>query len=112
MANPTHIAIAGGFACAALILDARSRRVVGCAIGRGIDARLAVAALRQAIALRRPLPGCAFHSDRGSRYASEMHRACLARHGFVGSTSRRGTPPAGRELQEDTEGGGSLSDGL
>jgi len=63
VADLTYITIAGGFAYAALILDAWSRRVVGYAIGRSIDARLAVKALRQAIALRRPFPGCVFHSD-------------------------------------------------
>jgi len=51
-----------------------------------------VQALRHAIALRRPLPGCVFHTDRGSQYASEMHRALLDQHGFVGSMSRRGNP--------------------
>ena len=73
-------------------MDAWSRRVVGYAIGRRIDARLAVAALRRAIALRRPLPGCVFHSDRGSQYASELHRDLLKAHGFVGSMGRRGNP--------------------
>lgn len=92
MADLTYITIAGGFTYAALILDAWSRRVVGYAIGRGIDARLAVKALRQAISLRRPLPGCVFHSDRGSQYTSEMHRNLLKEHGFVGSMSLRGNP--------------------
>jgi len=54
--------------------------------------RLAVKALRQAIALRKPFPGCVFHTDRGSQYASEMHRDLLEEHGFVGSMSRRGNP--------------------
>jgi hypothetical protein len=67
-------------------------QALGYAIGRGIDARLAVKALYQAIALRRPLPRCVFHSDRGSQYASEMYRDLLAEHGFVGSMSRRGNP--------------------
>jgi putative transposase len=65
---------------------------VGYAIGRSLDARHAVAALERAISLRRPLPGCVFHSDRGSQYASEKHRALLKAHGFVGSMSRRGNP--------------------
>lgn len=67
-------------------------RVVGYAIGRSRDARHAVAALERAVALRRPLPGCVFHTDRGSQYASEKHRALIERHGFVGSMSRRGNP--------------------
>ncbi|KAA8610031.1 transposase [Salipiger aestuarii] len=92
VADLTYITIAGGFVYAALILDAWSRRVVGFAIGRSIDARLAAKALRNAIAERRPLPGCVFHTDRGSQYASELHRGILAEHGFSGSMSRRGNP--------------------
>ncbi|MBK5927281.1 hypothetical protein CCR87_08010 [Rhodobaculum claviforme] len=92
VADLTYVAIAAGFAYVALIMDAWSRRVVGHAIGRRIDARLAVEALRMAIALRRPLPGCVFHSDRGSQYASDLHRDLLKEHGFIGSMSRRGNP--------------------
>lgn len=92
VADLTYITTTGGFAYVALILDAWSRRVVGFAIGRSIDARLAAKALRNAIASRRPLPGCIFHTDRGSQYASELHRDLLAAHGFFGSMSRRGNP--------------------
>ena len=92
VADLTYVTIAAGFAYVALIMDAWSRRVVGYAIGRRIDARLVVAALRQAIMLRRPLPGCVFHSDRGSQYASELHRDLLKEHGLIGSMSRRGNP--------------------
>ena len=49
MAAITYIAIAAGFVYMAAILDAWSRRVVGYAISRSIDARLAVAALKAAI---------------------------------------------------------------
>jgi putative transposase len=69
VADLTYVAIATGFVYVAIILDAWSRRVVGYAIGRSLDARHAVAALERAVALRRPLPGCVFHSDRGSQYA-------------------------------------------
>lgn len=53
VADLTYVAIAGGFAYEAVILDAWSRRVVGYAIGRSIDARLTLAALRAALAVRR-----------------------------------------------------------
>jgi len=92
VADLTYVAIITGFVYVAVVLDAWSRRVVGHAIGRTLDARHAVAALERAIALRRPWPGCVFHSDRGSQYASERHRSLLAAHGFVGSMSRRGNP--------------------
>ena len=92
VADITYVAIATGFVYLAVVLDAWSRRVIGYAIGRRIDARLTVAALERAIALRRPWPGCVFHSDRGVQYASEKHRRLLAAHGLVGSMSRRGNP--------------------
>ena len=57
VADIIYIAIATGFVYLAAILDAWSRRVVGYAIGRRIDARLALAALKAAIGSRAPLPG-------------------------------------------------------
>ena len=92
VADITYIAIATGFVYLAAILDAWSRRVVGYAIGRRIDARLALAALRAAIESRQPPEGCIHHSDRGSQYAAEDYRAELAAHGLKGSMGRRGNP--------------------
>jgi putative transposase len=92
VADITYIAIAVGFVYMAAILDAWSRRVVGYAIGRSMDARLAVAALKAAIRTRQPPNGCIHHSDRGSQYASEVYRNLLADHGLVGSMGRRGNP--------------------
>jgi putative transposase len=48
----TYVAILSGFVYVAVILDAWSRRVVGYAISRSIDARLTVAALKAAVARR------------------------------------------------------------
>ena len=70
VADLTYVAIATGFVYVAVVLDAWSRRVVGYAIGRSLDARHAVAALERAIALRRPWPGCVFHSDSQKMVAS------------------------------------------
>ena len=44
VADITYVAIAAGFVYLAVVLDAWSRRVVGYAISRRIDARLTVAA--------------------------------------------------------------------
>jgi putative transposase len=92
VADITFIAIRTGFVYLAVVLDAWSRRVVGYALDRHLDARLTAAALAAALAARRPLPGCLFHSDRGVQYSAEPHRALLAAHGLVGSMSRRGNP--------------------
>jgi len=67
VADITYVAITAGFVYVAIILDAWSRRVVGYALSRSIDARLTVAALKAAIAARHPPPGCLHHSDRGSQ---------------------------------------------
>ena len=92
VADLTYIAIATGFVYLAAILDAWSRRVVGYAISRSIDARLTIAALKAAIHVRQPPAGCVHHSDRGSQYASEPYRRLLATNGIVGSMGRRGNP--------------------
>jgi putative transposase len=92
VADLTYIRILSGFVYLAVILDAWSRRVVGWAIGRRIDADLALAALEAAIAARQPPPGCVHHSDRGSQYAAEPYREKLAGHGLRGSMGRRGNP--------------------
>jgi putative transposase len=92
VADITYIAIAAGFVYLAAILDAWSRRVVGYAISRSVDARLTLAALKAALRARRPPSGCVHHSDRGAQYASEIYRRLLADHGLVGSMGRRGNP--------------------
>ena len=92
VADLTYVAIPGGFVYLAAILDAWSRKVVGYAISRSMDARIAVAALKAAIKSREPARGCIHHSDRGSQYASEIYRTLLISHGLVGSMSRRGNP--------------------
>ena len=92
IADLTYVAIPGGFVYLAAILDAWSRKVVGYAISRSMDARIAIAALKSAIRGRQPPKGCIHHSDRGSQYASDAYRALLAEHGLKGSMSRRGNP--------------------
>jgi len=91
-ADLTYVATPNGFAYVAIILDAWSRRVVGYAIGRSIDARLALAALKAAIATRQPPRGCVHHSGRGSPYASDIYRKLLTARGLAGSMGRGGNP--------------------
>jgi len=92
IADLTYIAIPAGFVYLAAILDAWSRKVVGYAISRSMDARVAIAALKVALRNRVPPKGCIHHSDRGSQYASESYRKLLADHKLTGSMSRRGNP--------------------
>lgn len=93
VADITYIRIAVGFCYLAAILDACSRKVVGYAISRRIDSKLALAALEAAVANRHPAPlACIHHSDRGSQYASDDYRRALKEFGLIGSMSSRGNP--------------------
>lgn len=88
----TYVAVAVGFVYVAVIMDAWSRRIIGYAMSRRIDARLTLAALDAAIALRQPPPGCVHHGDRGSQYAAEKYRDRLRQAKLAGSMGRRGNP--------------------
>lgn len=72
------------------VLDLFTRRIVGWSMHEHLDARMTIAALRMAIAQRRPAPGLIVHSDRGTQYASADFRQLIARHGLVASMSRPG----------------------
>jgi putative transposase len=86
----TYIATAEGWLYLAVLLDLFSRRIVGWATSDTNDRELALAALDQAVAERRPPGGLVQHTDRGSPYASADYRAALARCGIVASMSRTG----------------------
>lgn len=92
VADLTYVTVAVGFVYVAVIMDAWSRRIIGYAMSRRIDARLTLAALNAAIAIRDPPPGCVHHGDRGSQYASEKYRDRLCEAKLVGSMGRRGNP--------------------
>jgi len=92
VADLTYVAVVVGFVYVAVIMDAWSRRIIGYAMSRRIDARLTLAALDVAIAMRSPPPGCVHHTDRGSQYAAEKYRDRLGQAKLVGSMGRRGSP--------------------
>lgn len=91
-ADLTYIRIVNSFVYLAVILDLFSRKVIGWAISRHIDAALALAALQQAIRLRQPPAGCVHHSDRGVQYLCHDYVALLAEHKFLISNSAKGNP--------------------
>jgi len=78
------------FVYLAVLLDAFSRRVIGWALGRALEAELALTALRMALLKRQPAPGLVHHSDRGVQYACLPYTALLKEHGITISMSRRG----------------------
>jgi putative transposase len=92
VADITYIRLLLEFVYLAVILDAFSRRVIGWALGRTLEAELALAALRMALARGRVAPGLVHHSDRGVQYASQDYVALLTEHDILISMSRRGNP--------------------
>jgi putative transposase len=73
------------------VKDVFSNRIVGYSIDNRMKARLAVAALDNAVARRGDVAGCILHSDRGSQFrARKLHQA-LARHEMVGSMGQVGS---------------------
>jgi len=92
VADITYIRLLLEFVYLAVILDACSRRVIGWALGRTLEAELALAALQLALARGRVTPGLVHHSDRGVQYASNDYIELLTEHGILISMSRRGNP--------------------
>ncbi|MCE0510385.1 IS3 family transposase [Microbacterium sp. KKR3/1] len=71
------------------IKDIHSNRIVGYSLDSRMTADLAVAALRNAIALRDPV-GTTLHSDRGSQFRSRKFVELLRETGITGSMGRVG----------------------
>jgi len=92
VADITYIRLRTEFVYLAVVLDAFSRRVVGWALGRTLEAGLAVTALRMALIERQPPPGLVHHSDRGVQYASHDYTEILRQHHVTISMSRKGNP--------------------
>jgi putative transposase len=70
--------------------DVYSGRIVGYSMDARMTARLAVSALRNAIALREPAGTLVVHSDRGSQFRSAAFVRTLKDHSLTGSMGRVG----------------------
>jgi transposase InsO family protein len=92
VADITYIRLRTEFVYLSVVLDAYSRRVIGWALGRTLEAGLAVAALRMALIERQPPRGLVHHSDRGVQYASQDYTEILKQHDATVSMSRKGNP--------------------
>lgn len=92
VADITYIRIATGFVFLAVILDVYSRKVIGWALSRRIDAELTLGALKMAISQRQPPKGCIHHSDRGVQYLCDEYVGLLKEQGFHISHSAKGNP--------------------
>ena len=93
VADITYIRLPRAFIYLAAILDAYSRRCIGWALARSIDARLPLTALKMALQTRSFRPGqLTHHSDQGVQYACYDYVQVLEQHQIIISMSRPGTP--------------------
>ncbi|MFP5204523.1 MAG: IS3 family transposase [Acidobacteriota bacterium] len=91
-ADITYVRLETEFVYLAVVLDAFSRKVIGWALGRTLEATLAIEALEMALKMRQPASGLVHHSDRGVQYASNDYTDLLKANGVGISMSRRGNP--------------------
>ena len=76
------------------VKDVCGNRIVGYSIDSRMKSRIAVAAINNAVAMRRAaghdVAGCVVHSDRGSQFRSRKVQRTLTKHRMVGSMGRVG----------------------
>lgn len=77
----TYLRLAGSWRYLAVVIDQYSRRLLGYQLGAERTTELTVAALREALARRKPPAGLVFHSDRGSEYAGYLYRGSPRQQG-------------------------------
>jgi transposase InsO family protein len=86
----TYIHTQEGWLYLAVVIDLFSRQIVGWSMAEHMKTQLVNDALLMAIWKRKPSKGLLWHTDRGSQYASEGHRALLKQHGIQQRMSRKG----------------------
>ena len=86
----TYIHTQEGWLYLAVVVDLYSRQVVGWSMAEHMRAKLVNDALLMAVWKRKPGKGLIWHTDRGSQYASDNHRALLQENGITQSMSRKG----------------------
>ncbi|HEY3937499.1 MAG TPA: DDE-type integrase/transposase/recombinase [Bryobacteraceae bacterium] len=116
-ADITYIRLETEFVHLAVVLDAFSRKVIGWAVDRTLEASLPLAALKMALANRQFKPGLVHHSDRGVQYASNEYAGLLIEHGIQISMSRKAILTTRRRPRvvrryEDPQVRGSLPPGI
>ena len=87
----TYIRILNGFVCLAAIIDVYSRKIVGYALCKTSSPKLAIAALKMAIATRNT-DNLIHHSDQGIQYTCKDYIKILKDNGIQISMAAKGNP--------------------
>ena len=89
----TYIPTAGGWLYLAVVLDLKSRRVIGWGMSHSLEQQVVHDALEMALGQRCRAEGDIspqlFHSDRGSQYAAHAYQERLEELSITGSMSRK-----------------------
>ena len=88
----TMIRTGEGWLHAAVILDAYNREIIAWATDLKETPRTAFTALREAIKIRRPKPGCVIHSDRGYQFTSHDWNEIATQQSMIVSIGERKDP--------------------
>ena len=86
----TFVPTSEGWLYVAVVMNVKSRRVLGLSMSETLSQELASAALREAAGRHCPAAGWIHHSDRGRQYASYAYQGLLKEYGMLPSMSRSG----------------------
>ena len=92
IADITYIRLRTEFVYLAIVLDRFSRKAIGWSLDRTLAARIAVAALQQAVERRQPPPGVVLHTDQGIQFVCSEFQDVVQANGMVPSMSRPANP--------------------
>lgn len=84
--------IKDGWCYLASVMDLYSRKIVGHAMSKSIDAQLAIKALENAYMIQRPASSLILHSDLGSQYTSLEFKKYISKLNVTHSFSGKGNP--------------------
>ena len=86
----TFVPTSEGWLYVAAVMNVKSRKIIGLAMGEKISQDLASSALMDAVGRQGRPEGLIHHSDRGRQYASYVYQDLLKRYGMRASMSRSG----------------------
>jgi putative transposase len=86
----TFVPTSEGWLYVAVVMNVKSRKIIGLCMSDKLSQELASAALRDAVGRQSPSEGLIHHSDRGRQYASYAYQELLREYGMTPSMSRSG----------------------
>ena len=86
----TFVPTSEGWLYVAVVVNLRSRKIIGLSMSDKLSQELASAALRDAVGRQRPPEGLIHHSDQGRQYASYAYQELLRDYRMTPSMGRRG----------------------